>query len=115
MPRGVSPPSSAQAIAPTARVIELENVLREDVVFGARHWGGLSLLGYGRHNRPAAVRALALVSSSEVAVAGQTPQGISGSQCLEIGAIERGAPRQIGNIPESPLPALPLYTFGGTL
>ena len=57
----------------------------------------------------------ALQAGDEVAVAGQTPQGISGSQCLEIGAIERGAPRRVRNIPESPLPALPLYTFGGTL
>jgi threonine dehydrogenase-like Zn-dependent dehydrogenase len=43
------------------RAVAIFGVLREDVSFGARHWSGLALLGYGSHNRQAAERALALV------------------------------------------------------
>jgi threonine dehydrogenase-like Zn-dependent dehydrogenase len=52
----------------TQQVVSIFGVLREDVRFGARHWGGLSLLGYGRHNRPAAARALALVENRQLAL-----------------------------------------------
>ncbi len=46
----------------TARVVTVFGVLRDDVGFGLRHWRrGLSLVGYGRHNRAAAERALQLV------------------------------------------------------
>lgn len=41
--------------------VAIFGVLREDVLFCARHWSGLALLGYGSHNRQAAERALALV------------------------------------------------------
>jgi threonine dehydrogenase-like Zn-dependent dehydrogenase len=50
----------------TRQVVAIFGVLREDVIFGARHWSGLSLLGYGRHNRPAAERALALVTKGQL-------------------------------------------------
>jgi threonine dehydrogenase-like Zn-dependent dehydrogenase len=50
----------------TRQAVAVFGVLREDVTFGARHWGGLSLLGYGSHNRPAAERALALVREKKL-------------------------------------------------
>jgi len=50
----------------TRHTVAIFGVLRDDVTFGARHWGGLSLLGYGSHNRPAAERALALVRESNL-------------------------------------------------
>lgn len=50
----------------TRQVVAIFGVLREDVIFGARHWGRLSLLGYGQHNRPAAERALALVEGGQL-------------------------------------------------
>lgn len=46
----------------TARVVTIFGVLRDDVGYGLRHWRrGLSLVGYGRHNRAAGERALELV------------------------------------------------------
>ncbi|MBN1138800.1 MAG: zinc-binding dehydrogenase [Anaerolineae bacterium] len=53
----------------TRQAVAIFGVLREDVLFGARHWGGLSLLGYGRHNRPAAERALGLVAQGQLDLA----------------------------------------------
>jgi len=50
----------------TRQAVAIFGVLREDVCFGARHWSGLALLGYGRHNRPAAERALALVKKGQL-------------------------------------------------
>ncbi|MBT3273266.1 MAG: zinc-binding dehydrogenase [Spirochaetales bacterium] len=44
-------------------------VLREDVVFGSRHWSGLSLIGYGDHNLGAAKRALDLINSGKLDLA----------------------------------------------
>jgi threonine dehydrogenase-like Zn-dependent dehydrogenase len=52
----------------TRQSVAIFGVLREDVIFGARHWGGLVLLGYGSHNRPAAERALALVTKGHLAL-----------------------------------------------
>ncbi|MBN1582204.1 MAG: zinc-binding dehydrogenase [Anaerolineae bacterium] len=53
----------------TRQVVAIFGVLREDVIFGARHWSGLSLLGYGRHNRSAAERALVLVTKGQLDLA----------------------------------------------
>ena len=53
----------------TRRVVAIFGVLREEVVFGARHWSGLTLMGYGSHNREAAGRALALVHSGQLRLA----------------------------------------------
>jgi len=51
----------------TARVVTVFGVLRDDVAFGLRHWRrGLSLLGYGRHNRAAAERALRLIADGKL-------------------------------------------------
>jgi threonine dehydrogenase-like Zn-dependent dehydrogenase len=50
----------------TRQAVAVFGVLREDVVYRARHWGGLSLLGYGQHNRPAAERALELVRRGQL-------------------------------------------------
>jgi threonine dehydrogenase-like Zn-dependent dehydrogenase len=56
------PESVEWLMAQTARVVTVFGVLRDDVKFGLRHWRrGLSLTGYGRHNRAAAERALQLV------------------------------------------------------
>lgn len=52
----------------TRQAVAIFGVLREKVVFGARHWGGLSLLGYGQHNRPAAERALGLVREGQLSL-----------------------------------------------
>lgn len=49
-------------MACTRRVVAIFGVLREDVVYGPGYWGRLSLLGYGRHNRQAAERALRLIT-----------------------------------------------------
>jgi threonine dehydrogenase-like Zn-dependent dehydrogenase len=50
----------------TRQAVAIFGVLRQDVTFGARHWSGLSLLGYGSHNRHAAERALALVKGGQL-------------------------------------------------
>ncbi|MFN2130546.1 MAG: hypothetical protein ACK2VD_08475, partial [Anaerolineae bacterium] len=50
----------------TRGAVAIFGVLREDVTFAARHWSGLSLLGYGSHNRAAAERALEFVRSSQL-------------------------------------------------
>lgn len=51
----------------TRRAISTFGVLREPVPFGFRQWaGGLALLGYGRHNRDAAVRTLNLVLTNSL-------------------------------------------------
>jgi threonine dehydrogenase-like Zn-dependent dehydrogenase len=50
----------------TRQAVAIFGVLREDVVYGAQHWGGLSLLGYRQHNRPAAVRALDLIRQGQL-------------------------------------------------
>ena len=50
----------------TRQAVAIFGVLRKDVTFGARHWGGLSLLGYGSHNRRAAEKALALVKGGQL-------------------------------------------------
>ena len=41
-------------------------MLREDLVFGARHRSGLALLGYTGHHRAAAEQALAFVLSGDL-------------------------------------------------
>jgi len=52
-------PASIQSLMDRTRsAVAIFGVLREEVAFGFRHWAGLSLLGYERHNRPAAERAL---------------------------------------------------------
>jgi threonine dehydrogenase-like Zn-dependent dehydrogenase len=54
-------------MAQTARVVTVFGVLRDDVGFGLRHWRrGLSLVGYGRHNRAAGERALQLVCDGKL-------------------------------------------------
>lgn len=53
----------------TQEAVAIFGVLREDVVFAARHWGRLALLGYGAHNRQAAERALALVRAGRLQLA----------------------------------------------
>lgn len=51
----------------TNETVAIFGVLREFVGFGPDHWwGGFALLGYGRHNRGAAERALALVREGSV-------------------------------------------------
>ena len=55
----------------TRSAVALFGVLREDVRFAPRHmWGpGVSLLGYGEHNRRAAETALALVEAGSLRLA----------------------------------------------
>jgi len=50
----------------TRGAVAIFGVLREEVTFAARHWSGLSLLGYGSHNRAAAKRALGFVRSGQL-------------------------------------------------
>ncbi len=50
----------------TRHAVAIFGVLREEVVFGARHWSGLTLMGYGSHNREAAERALGFVRSGQL-------------------------------------------------
>jgi threonine dehydrogenase-like Zn-dependent dehydrogenase len=50
----------------TRHAVAIFGVLREDIVFGARHWSGLALLGYGAHNRAAAERALDFVRAGQL-------------------------------------------------
>jgi threonine dehydrogenase-like Zn-dependent dehydrogenase len=50
----------------TRGAVAVFGVLREKVTFAARHWSGLSLLGYGSHNRAAAERALGFVRSGQL-------------------------------------------------
>ncbi len=51
-------------MARTRSAVSIFGVLRETVDFGPQNWGGdFALLGYGRHNRSAAERALELVLS----------------------------------------------------
>jgi threonine dehydrogenase-like Zn-dependent dehydrogenase len=50
----------------TRHIVAIFGVLREDVAFGARHWSGLALLGYGSHNRGAAERALGFVRAGQL-------------------------------------------------
>jgi threonine dehydrogenase-like Zn-dependent dehydrogenase len=45
----------------TYHVVTIFGVLREAVEFAPRHWGRLTLMGYGTHYREAAERALRLV------------------------------------------------------
>ena len=57
-------------IARTNETVALFGVLRERVGFGPEHWwGGFALLGYGEHNRGAAERALALITSGSLRLA----------------------------------------------
>ena len=49
------------------RAVAIFGVLREQVVFGPEQWwGGFSLIGYGEHNRQAAVRALRSIEEGAV-------------------------------------------------
>jgi threonine dehydrogenase-like Zn-dependent dehydrogenase len=50
----------------TRHAVAIFGVLRENVLFGARHWSGLTLMGYGSHNREAAERALGFVRSGQL-------------------------------------------------
>ena len=50
----------------TRHAVAIFGVLREDVTFGAHHWSGLALLGYGSHNRGAAERALGFVRAGQL-------------------------------------------------
>jgi threonine dehydrogenase-like Zn-dependent dehydrogenase len=64
-------PVSLEALmAHTTQAISVFGVLREPARFGFQQWGGgLALLGYGRHNRDAAQRALALVTAGKLNLA----------------------------------------------
>jgi threonine dehydrogenase-like Zn-dependent dehydrogenase len=54
-------------MACTRETVALFGVLREQVTFGWEHWRrGLKLLGYERHNRPAAERALRLIADGQL-------------------------------------------------
>jgi threonine dehydrogenase-like Zn-dependent dehydrogenase len=54
---GLAP--AVQALLDSTReAVALFGVLRDEVRYGFRHWGGLTLIGYGSHNRLAAERAL---------------------------------------------------------
>ena len=53
----------------TRDAVAIFGVLREDIVFGPAHWAGLSLIGYGSHNRGAANRALELIASGKLDLA----------------------------------------------
>jgi 2-desacetyl-2-hydroxyethyl bacteriochlorophyllide A dehydrogenase len=53
----------------TKHAVSIFGVLREEVAFGPSHWAGLSLSGYGNHNRGAAERALALVDAGSLDLA----------------------------------------------
>jgi threonine dehydrogenase-like Zn-dependent dehydrogenase len=50
----------------TRGAVAIFGVLREGVIFDARHWSGLALLGYGSHSRGAAERALGFVRSGRL-------------------------------------------------
>ena len=50
----------------TRSAVAIFGVLREEVSFGFQHWTGLSLLGYERHNRPAAARALSHIVAGKL-------------------------------------------------
>jgi threonine dehydrogenase-like Zn-dependent dehydrogenase len=50
----------------TKRAVGIFGVLREDVRFGAQHWGGLTLMGYVPHNRGAAERALKCIEQEQL-------------------------------------------------
>jgi len=54
-------------LARTQGVVALFGVLREEVRFGWEHWRrGFQLLGYERHNRPAAEQALRLIEQGQL-------------------------------------------------
>jgi threonine dehydrogenase-like Zn-dependent dehydrogenase len=53
----------------TNDAVALFGVLRQEVRYGFGHWGGLALLGYGRHNRPAAQRALGHLLAGRLSLA----------------------------------------------
>jgi threonine dehydrogenase-like Zn-dependent dehydrogenase len=53
----------------TARAVAVFGVLREEVVYGFRHWTGLTLLGGPPHNRASAERALELVRAGKLSLA----------------------------------------------
>ena len=51
----------------TKDAVALFGVLRDDVAYGWRHWRGqLDIIGYGRHNREAAERALTLIEDGRL-------------------------------------------------
>ena len=63
-------PSIEFLMARTRYVVSIFGVLRETVEFGPDNWyGDFALLGYGRHNRPAAERALDLVVQGQLDLA----------------------------------------------
>lgn len=62
------PPSISFLMDRTQRCVTIFGVLREDVPYGARHmWGpGVTLMGYGDHNRTAAETALKFVTAGKL-------------------------------------------------
>jgi len=50
----------------TRDAIAIFGVLRETVDYSTRHWGGLALLGYTPHNRPAAEKALSYITTGKL-------------------------------------------------
>ncbi len=60
-------PASIQALMDrTKRVVAIFGVLRDEVRFGAQHWGGLILMGYVPHNQGAAERALKCIQRGQL-------------------------------------------------
>jgi threonine dehydrogenase-like Zn-dependent dehydrogenase len=63
-------PSVTALLTSTRKVVALFGVLREPVEFGFQHWrSGITLMGYARHNRDAARRALQLVIEGRLQLA----------------------------------------------
>ena len=50
----------------TRNSVSIFGVLREELIFAPRHWTRLALVGYGEHNRHAAMRALDLIVSESI-------------------------------------------------
>lgn len=78
-------------MAQTARVVTVFGVLRDDVGYGLRHWRrGLSLVGYGRHNRAAGERALELVRDGRLDLGALTTHRLPLSRYAEgVGLLRR--------------------------
>ena len=62
-------PSIEYLMDRTNSAVTIFGVLREELVFGPKHWFGLSLIGYDSHNREAARRALYLIESGNLDLA----------------------------------------------
>ena len=75
---------------PDEKLASLELAMCVQVSFGFRHWGGLSLLGYERHNRPAAERALSHIVAGKLDLCPLVSAKLALSQYAEGVAMLRG-------------------------